>query len=315
MHDETECNTEPLAASMVNAHPGRRELLGLASCAGAGIVLGSGWLPTAALGQAQDPIEASMKVLRFTGRPLRGLRVALDIGHSTASPGAISARGRGEFYFNLDTARTAADVLRKAGAEPILINEDGSIRGLEERPRIAAEKGAACFVSVHHDSVNDKYIRQWTYEGRSFRYSDAFRGYSVFTSNRSAKAEESRAFALNLGQALLDSGLQPTLHHNEPIQGENRPLINRETGVYEFSDLVVLRTAEIPAVLLECGVIAHRDEELLVQKEAYREVIAHALVRSLVESFGAATGDDTGAEELQRDRKSPFKGLFRKGGA
>jgi len=295
----------------------RREVLGtcalgLGGLGGLGAI--TGVFPAALSAQGVDPIEASMRTLRFSGQPLRGLRVALDIGHSIESVGAVSARGRGEFYFNLETARTAAAVLRKAGAEPILINEDGSIRGLEERPRIAAEKRADCFISVHHDSVNQKYIREWTYEGRRYKYSDAFRGYSVFASNRSAKAEESRAFALHLGQALLDSGLKPTLHHNEPIQGENRPLLNETTGVYEFSDLVVLRTAEIPAILLECGVIAHRDEELLVQKESYREVIAHALVRSLAESFGAATGDDTGADD-SNERQGPLRKLFRRGSA
>jgi len=96
-----------------------------------------------------------------------------------------------------------------------------------------------------------------------------------------AEAEKSRALALAVGAAMFDSGLKPTLHHAEPIEGENRPLLDERTGVYEFTNLVVLKAAKMPSILLECGVIVHREEELLVQDPAYQEVIAHAVVKAL----------------------------------
>ena len=81
--------------------------------------------------------------------------------------------------------------------------------------------------------------------------------------------------------AMHAAGFRPTLHHNEPIRGENRPFIDKKTGVYEFTDLIVLKTAASPAILLECGVIVHREEELRVQEQSYQEAIAMALVRAL----------------------------------
>lgn len=221
----------------------------------------------------------------FTGKPLEGLRVALDVGHSRLAPGAMSARGRGEFLFNSASARVFAGVLEHAGAKVILINGDGAITGLADRALLAEKEKADCFISVHHDSVNDKYLRTWVHEGVSRSYADNFRGYSVFASSKNVKAERSRAMALAVGTALFDSGLQPTLHHNEPIKGENRPLLDAQTGVYEFTDLVVLKSATMPAILLECGVIIHREEELLVQDPAYQDLVAHALVKSLSTVF------------------------------
>lgn len=193
----------------------------------------------------------------------------------------MSARGRGEFFFNSDIARVIAGVLERAGAKVILINGDGSMTGLAERGVIAGKEKADCFIALHHDSVNDKYLRTWVHEGVSRPYADNFQGYSVFASSKNAKAERSRALALAVGAALFEAGLKPTLHHNEAIKGENRPLLDARTGVYEFTDLVVLKSAAMPAILLECGVIIHREEELHVQDPAYQDLVAHAIVKAL----------------------------------
>ncbi len=238
-------------------------------------------------GSARAQQAGPWNALEFSGKPLDGLRVAVDIGHNRLKPGALSARGRAELLFNTETARVVASVLGEAGATVILVNGDGTVTGLAERSELAAKEKADCFISIHHDSVNDKYLRKWVHEGIERDYADYFRGYSVFTSNKNAKAGKSRELALSLGQALLDSGLRPTLHHAEPIQGENRPLINEATGVYEFSDLVVLKSATMPAILLECGVIIHREEELIVQRPDYQRVIAHAVVRAVSQNFPA----------------------------
>ena len=228
---------------------------------------------------------AGWRKYEFSGKPLEGLRVALDVGHSRLSPGAISARGRGEFLFNLATARVIAGVLKQAGAHVILINDDGAIAGLPERAVLAGTEKADCFIAIHHDSANDKYLKPWIHEGASREYADDFRGYGVFTSSKNVKAERSQELARAVGSALFDSGLKPALHHAEPIEGENRPLLDARTGVYEFTDLVVLKAAEMPAILLECGVIIHREEELLVQDPAYQDLIAHALVKALGATF------------------------------
>lgn|GEM_PF-598829 len=222
---------------------------------------------------------------RVEGRPLEGLRVALDIGHSLSSPGALSARGIGEFEFNRNTAATFERMLRAAGAEVIVINRDGSVTSLTKRPLIAGKAKADCFISVHHDSVNNKYKKTWDVDGETQEYADNFRGYSVFASQKNPLAQASRSLAVNIGAAIHETGLRPTMHHNEPIQGENRPFIDRRTGVYEFSDLVVLKTSPIPAVLLECGVIVHREEEILVQQDWYQQALGSALVKALALSL------------------------------
>lgn len=216
---------------------------------------------------------------------LAGLHIALDVGHNKVAGGATSARGRSEYLFNLDTAQAIAEVLRAAGAKVSIINEKGGIYGLAERPRIADQLGAHAFISIHHDAVNDKYLQKWEVEGKTWSYSDQFRGYSVFCSKKHVKAVASRELALAVGAAMLQAGFKPTLHHNERIPGENKPLINDATGVYEFTDLVVGKAGKLPSVLLECGVIVHREEELEVQKPEYQRRIGQALAAALHRAY------------------------------
>ena len=81
---------------------------------------------TVGTGSAEDS-EPSYKPYEFSGKPLKGLRVALDIGHTRLSPGAMSAMGRGEFLFNAATTKVIERILGSAGAEVILVNGDGMI--------------------------------------------------------------------------------------------------------------------------------------------------------------------------------------------
>lgn len=207
--------------------------------------------------------------------------IALDVGHSIKKPGAISARGRGEFYFNRDIARQLQKALQDRGYRVFLINENGADISLSSRGQTAKAKGADLFLSLHHDAVNNKYYRDWEHQGQRHRHSDKFRGYSVFVSKKNPEPEESRRLGALIAARMKAAGFSPTLHHNEPIQGENRPLINRDTGLYEFSDLVVLKRNFMPAALVECGVIVHREEELEMLKPEVQKRIVTAIIKAV----------------------------------
>jgi N-acetylmuramoyl-L-alanine amidase len=149
---------------------------------------------------------------------------------------------------------------------------------LAQRPAEANAQNADLFLAIHHDSVKDKFLKTWEVNGKAQKYCDDFHGYSIFFSHKNAKATESFAFASKLGQALLNAGFTPTLHH---VEQENRPIIDTEKGIYAFDDLVVLKTARMPAVLLECGVIVNRTEEENLNNPAYRKRLVEAICRAI----------------------------------
>jgi len=210
-----------------------------------------------------------------------GCLVALDVGHYTESPGETSARGVPELVFNQGLAHRLEVALKAADIAVTVINADGSIRDLAERPRRAREAGASLLLSLHHDSVQDRYKSPWTWEGREQVYSDIFSGYGLFISALNPAFAESRQVATDLGERLRKAGLKPSLHHAETIPGESRPLLDDRRGIYRYDELAVLRQATMPAVLIEAGIIVNRDDEPVLASDAFRAQTAQAVVQAV----------------------------------
>src|SRR5690606_35787014 len=137
--------------------------------------------------------------------------------------------------------------------------------------------GMDLFISIHHDSVQPHYLSQWEHEGVTRGYSDRFAGYSVFVSRLNPRVEASLKCASAAGAAMRRAGYAASRCHAEPIPGENRPFADEANGVHYFDNLVVLRTATVPALLFEAGVIVNRDEELRLREPADRRKITEAI--------------------------------------
>lgn len=207
--------------------------------------------------------------------------LAIDIGHSLNRGGAISARGVPEYSYNRQFAEMLLARLVKDGfKKAFLINSDGNDMGFDRRHRIAESRRANLMVSIHHDSVQPHYLSTWQYGNKRRLYSDKYRGYSIFYSALNGKARESRYFAEIMGDQLLNNGFTPSLHHAEKIKGENRLLIDENRGIYRFDGLAILK-GKLPAVLLECGIIVNRDEEISLSENENRERMVLSILRAV----------------------------------
>ena len=233
---------------------------------------------------APSPMPAAYKpTVRADGRRI----VALDIGHTRAQSGAISATGVPEFEFNRRIVLLVKQRLATSKVvEPFVLNPEGAPITLTERTRRAALAGAALFVAVHHDSANDKYLQVQEISGKKIFFSDKFEGYGVFISRKNPDFERSLAVARLVG-AELEKNLPFATHHSEAIRGENRPILDSERGIYEYDDLIVLKSALMPAALVECGVIVNREQDLLLRQPAMQQIIADAIASGIEQYFSA----------------------------
>jgi N-acetylmuramoyl-L-alanine amidase len=239
---------------------------------------------TAATAQAKAEGPARSACNRDT------FRVVVDVGHTAGNPGAMSARGAYEYDFNLQLAKVIDQKLQAAGftRSVLLITTDNKRRALFERIHRAQAMSGDLFLSIHHDSVPDRFLQKWEFRGEQRAYSDRFKGHSIFVSQDNADYSGSVQFARLLGQQLKERGLKYTPHYTEKFMGSRqRILVDADAGVYRYDQLIVLRNNRIPAVLLEAGSIINRDEELEMATPERRAAIGSAAV-SAIESFCAA---------------------------
>jgi N-acetylmuramoyl-L-alanine amidase len=238
------------------------------------------------LAQAQAGKAAAKQSAVASCEPAH-FRIIIDVGHSAEVPGALSARGVPEYNFNLNLARKIEAKLREAGfaKTTLLITPGKAMAGLLSRINYTARNPGDLFLSIHHDAVPERFLQKWTFEGKEHRYCDRFSGHSIFVSNDNDEYPASLKFARLLGLQLKAQGLQYTPHYVEKFMGRRqRQLVDAEAGVYRFDHLVVLRSTNMPAVLLEAGSIVNRDEELRMADPEHQALIATAVLGA-VEQF------------------------------
>ena len=189
----------------------------------------------------------------------------MDVGHYTAEPGVISAAGRPEFEYNRDLALEVKTAIEKLQIQARLIGERGDYAVLHQRTRDA--QGADLFVSIHHDSVKESLLPR----------ADEFSGFSLFISRLNAKSTQSLACASAIGAQLRAAGFTPSRYHADPVLGAPRPFADEVNGVHWYDNLAVGRTASMPSVLVEAGVIVNRDEERRMRDPEVRRRIAAAV--------------------------------------
>jgi N-acetylmuramoyl-L-alanine amidase len=238
---------------------------------------------------ALGPVQMSPAALKPTAArcdPAK-FRIVLDVGHTAESEGAISARNVAEFVFNRRLAKQIEEKLKAEGFSEtkLLLTEGKARRSLVKRVDAANDMRADLLLSIHHDSVPNKFLEDWEFEGKKSHYSDRFSGYSVFVSRSNPDFKTSFAFAELIGKEMKAQGLDYAKQYSQPIMGRyQRELLNKETGVYRYDELIVLRKTRMAAVLLEAGSIINRDEELKMNSPERREIISSG-VATAVKTF------------------------------
>ncbi|MCL5745324.1 MAG: N-acetylmuramoyl-L-alanine amidase [Acidobacteria bacterium] len=211
-------------------------------------------------------------------------RVVLDPGHGGHDTGTIGPGGVVEKDLVLDIAlRLGLLIEQRMGSDVIYTRKDDTFVPLEERTRIANEKKADLFLSIHVNS--SPYSSASGAETYYLNFTTSRSALDVAarenaTSNRSIhelqdliekialrdKVEESREFATRLQSALF-------VLSSRSVAGRNR-------GVKK-APFVVLIGAAMPSVLAEVGFVTNPREELLLRRTDQRQKIADALYRGL----------------------------------
>jgi N-acetylmuramoyl-L-alanine amidase len=153
---------------------------------------------------------------------------------------------------------------------------------------------ADLFISIHHDSVRDKFLKRWTFDGQENRYFDESSGFSLHVSTKNIKYNKSLGLARSIADQLIANGLHfSTAHEPKNPFGARAPYIDPSRGIYRRDALHVLTWAKMPAVLLEGGTIINREEELDVSTPAYRSKVGASVAMAIRKFCGFAASAAT----------------------
>ena len=177
--------------------------------------------------------------------------VVIDPGHGGSATGA-EYEGVKESALNLAIAQKTAAALRREGVGVVMTRTADTDLSLYKRTDLAAQKGADLFVSIHCNV--------------STTNPDARGVYTAYHPDLSG----SRLLADTLQQSVMASAGAPDM------------------GIEERPDLAVLRTATMPAALVECGFMSTAEELELLRDEDYQQRIAEGIAQGVLTYLSTA---------------------------
>ncbi len=221
--------------------------------------------------------------------------VLLDPGHGGKDSGAIGISGTYEKHIALAAAQELRRQLAASGRYRVELTRTRDVFiPLEDRVGIAQQRGAALFVSMHADALNDHFVRGASVytladtasdiqtaalaqrENAADRFAGpSFRGTSPEVAHilASLVREETQA-----GSARMARGVVSELHRDLPLlQNPSR-----------HAGFVVLKAADIPSVLVEMGFMSNREDEAALRQAAHRVRVAAAMKRAVDAYFSRA---------------------------
>lgn len=205
--------------------------------------------------------------------------ISIDIGHYLSSQGTVSAYGDYEFGYNKAMGKVLAEQISSLGYPVNVIGYDGLSKDLKQRALLGNQ--GSIFVSIHHDAIQAQDLSSWLYKGKKLPFNDEVKGFGVFVSTKNPQFEQSLFCAKIVAQQLIKTGFTPNYYHNKNIPNENKKLFFNDLPVYQYDNLIVLKSSTVPAILIEAGVLTNRKEAQWIAQPEVRLAFAQTVAQSI----------------------------------
>ena len=214
--------------------------------------------------------------------------IVLDPGHGGKDSGAIGVSGVYEKHLTLAMAKQLRSLLLKTGRYRVMLTrENDAAVALFSRRQFARKNNADLFISVHADSIRKPETRGLSIYTLSERASDA---EAEKLAERENKADIIAGLDLSgetqeVTDILIDLARRETNNLSsffaEKIVAELKSEVRLLPRTHRFAGFAVLKSPDVPSVLMEMGYLSNKDEEKLLRQDAYREKLAKAAVRAV----------------------------------
>jgi len=212
--------------------------------------------------------------------------IVIDPGHGGKDPGAIGVGRLKEKDVVLDISRRLKKRLERVGLKVSLTRDRDVFLSLKQRSRIANNKEADFFISIHANAFRKSRAFGFEVYYLSEAIDDSARAVAA-AENVALKFEQNEEFSKPLKATLWD--ILYTEHRAESIElarsickaVERKGLSRNNRGV-KGANFCVLRSTKMPAVLVEVGFISNPLEASRLKLRSYRQKLAEAVAEGVL---------------------------------
>lgn len=231
--------------------------------------------------------HSSAPKVDFSNLSTRDFIVAIDPGHGGEDSGAVNKEtGLREKDVALSVAKKLSHLINsQRGMKAFLVRSGDYYVGLRNRMTIAREQGADLFISIHADSFIDprasgaavfvlsekgasSEAARWLAESEN--RADLIGGVSL--DNKSGMLA---SVLLDLSQTASKSASQELGSHLIQQLGKVTDLHHKTV---QHAGFMVLKSPDIPSVLVELGFISNKKGEKALASESHQKLLANALL-------------------------------------
>ena len=215
----------------------------------------------------------------------RDIIIAVDAGHGGEDPGASGSAGTREKDITLQIAKKLVSVIDKEpGMKAVLIRTGDYYLALNKRYKKAREKQADLFVSIHADAFTDPKVH----------------GMSVYIlSKRGATSEAAKWLEQSennsdlvggvvledkdnmLAKVLLDlsqnASMEASLNSAKKVLAALKKIEKPHKNYVERANFVVLRSPDVPSMLIETAYISNPKEEKRLKTKEFQQKLADSI--------------------------------------
>ena len=244
---------------------------------------------------------------------IRDIIVAIDAGHGGKDPGAVGKLNILEKDITLLIAKELERTLRDTkGYKPVMIRRDDSFVDLNDRYQNARKVGADIFVSIHADafrlaSVKGASVFVWSEEASSITAENLSK--KELANNPEVKAKIGKLdvndfdedAARTLYQLVYEAKIENSILLGNKILDKLRldPYTKLHKKNVEFADFRVLKSIDIPSVLVECGFLSNPEDAARLKGKPGRRMIARSIFLGIHNYFKEKPKPNTFMDPVQ----------------
>lgn len=243
---------------------------------------------------ASSPVASSKPVSNTLSK--NKIIIAIDAGHGGKDPGAIGQNGWQEKTINLAVAKALYDLLDKDPAfSPVMTRKGDYFISVSHRSEIARTQSAHLLVSIHADAAQNNKATGSSVWVLSNKRADSELG-------RLLEQQEKQSELLGGGGDILGGDVDLYLSHAvidlqfgyaqrmgydlaSKLLREMKKVGNLHKNKPEHASFGILRSPDIPSVLIEVGFISNSNQEKLLASQHYQNKLAKAIYTGICHYF------------------------------